>query len=83
LLPNVEIVFYKKIFSNKSVIETLHKNHLTYCQLKNITPEKDTKLAIHNIIKSAGMNEKRARHCDIIDFLHLLKLFNDANYHFK
>src|SRR5205823_5607474 len=26
----------QKIFSNKNVIETLHKNHVTYCQLKNI-----------------------------------------------
>jgi len=70
-------------FLTKTVLSTLEKNHKTFCQLNQKTPVKDMKSAVLQILEQSGLAKKKSRHLDITQFLRLMKLFNDANIHFK
>ena len=71
---------------NKNVIKRLTNNYKTFCELKNI-PYNVNNINIKNIIDKIlidlDLNDKRARHLDVIHFIKLLVKLNKANIHFK
>lgn len=62
----------------------LEANYKTYCALNNMAVTvDDTKATVKSLLEKEGFAEQRARNMDIDDFLRLLKVLNEAGFHFS
>merc|ERR1719499_2728724 len=85
----IRIIFNRKnkclpaLFTTKSVLKLLEKNHRTFCAMENKIPCEDIKEKITEILKENELLETRPSKMDLDELLELITFFNDEGFHFR
>jgi len=85
----VRIIFNRKnkclraLFTTKSVLQLLEKNHRTFCAMTNKIPHDDVKAVVIKILQSHNLAETRPSKMDVDELLELITLFNEEGFHFR